>query len=204
MADTKISALTSLTSTGVDPAADVLAIVDTSVTTTKKITVTALAQASIVLGTEQASTSGNSIDFTSIPSGVKRIVIMFVGVSTNGTAAIIVQIGDSGGIETTGYSGSLISTISGSANTGSARTDGFGVSNPAAASSLFHGSLILSLENSSAFTWVGQGITGLSTGNQTDQSGGSKSTSAELDRVRITTANGTDTFDAGVINISFT
>jgi len=58
---------------------------------------------SLTRATAQASTSGTSIDFTSIPSGVKRITVMFSGVSTNGTSLIQVQIGDSGGIETTSY-----------------------------------------------------------------------------------------------------
>jgi hypothetical protein len=33
--------------------------------------------------------------------------------------------------------------------------------------------------------------------------GGSKSLSAALDRVRLTTVNGTDTFDAGSVNIMY-
>src|SRR3990167_6478732 len=57
----------------------------------------------ITLGTEQASTSGTAIDFTGIPSGVKRITVMLFGVSTNSTSNYLIQIGDSGGIETSGY-----------------------------------------------------------------------------------------------------
>ena len=36
------------------------------------------------LSTAVASTSGTSIDFTGLPSWVKRITVMFVGVSTSG------------------------------------------------------------------------------------------------------------------------
>src|SRR5574341_1141008 len=62
----------------------------------------------LTLGTEQVSTSGTSIDFTSIPAWVQKITIEFVGVSTNGTADMLIQIGDSGGIETTGYGGANV------------------------------------------------------------------------------------------------
>jgi len=55
----------------------------------------------ITSGTAVASTSGTSIDFTGIPSWVKRITVMFDVVSTNGSAIILIQLGDSGGIETT-------------------------------------------------------------------------------------------------------
>ena len=56
----------------------------------------------ITSGTSQASTSGTSIDFTSIPSWVKRITLMFNGVSTNGTSNYQIQIG-SGSVTTSGY-----------------------------------------------------------------------------------------------------
>ena len=45
----------------------------------------------ITAGTAVASTSGTSIDFTGIPSWVKRITVMFNGVSTNGTSNIQIQ-----------------------------------------------------------------------------------------------------------------
>jgi hypothetical protein len=47
------------------------------------------------------STSGTSIDFTSLPAWIKRITVMLVGVSTNGTSDYSRQIGTSGGIEST-------------------------------------------------------------------------------------------------------
>lgn len=154
------------------------------------------------LAAEQASTSGTSIDFTGIPSGVKRITVMFKGVSTNGTDALLIQIGDAGGVEASGYLGAS-SVLSDGASVGATNyTTGFGVRN-GNASNVFHGSIILDLENSSGFSWTASGIIGLSNGAATIVIGGSKSTSAELDRVRITTVNGTDTFDAGAISISY-
>jgi hypothetical protein len=124
----------------------------------------------IVLGTEQASTSGTSIDFTGIPSGVSRIVVQFVGVSTNGTSDWLIQIGDSGGVETTGYL-SAKSTLS-TAVTTENYTSGFGLCD-SAASSVLHGAITMTLESSSANTWVATGALTYSNAAQMCVSAGS-------------------------------
>ena len=154
----------------------------------------------IVLATEVATTSGTSIDFTSIPAGVRRIKIQFVGVSTNGTSNPLIQLGDSGGVETTGYLGSssLIDTAVATAG----YTAGFGL-NIATADAVIHGTVTLTLEDSSDFTWVASGVVSTSDTARSVITSGRKLLSAELDRVRITTVNGTDAFDAGAINISY-
>jgi len=150
--------------------------------------------------TAQASTSGTSIDFTSIPTGVKRITIMFSGVSTNGTSNYLVQLGDSGGIENTGYVG-----CGGRFNAGGNAfvnyTSGIGFSTDSA-SKVNSGSLIITLLDATTNTWTAIG--NLATANSDIYAtSSSKSLSATLDRVRITTVNGTDTFDAGSINIFY-
>lgn len=151
----------------------------------------------VTLATAQASTSGTSIDFTSIPAGVKRITVMFTGVSTNGTSAMQIQIGDSGGVEVSGYTSSA-STRSADALS----STGF-MSVPASvAAATVDGAVNLFLANSGSYKWVASGVLG-SSDSGTKMSGGSKSLSAELDRVRITTVNGTDVFDAGEINIQY-
>jgi hypothetical protein len=177
--------------------------VDTSATTTKKITVTELRNAlGPTQGTEQASTSGTSIDFTGIPSWVKKITIQFVGVSTNGTSNPLIQIGDSGGIETSGYLGASVQLADGAPVAVSNYTAGFGL-RWAIATHVGHGSITLTLEDAAQFTWVASGMIALSDTARTIHVAGSKSLSAALDRVRITTVNGTDTFDAGAINILY-
>jgi hypothetical protein len=202
MADTKISALTALAAADVDTAADVLAIVDTGATTTKKIVVDDLRTAmGPTLATEQASTAGTSIDFTSIPSWAKRIVILFAGVSTSGTDNMLIQIGDSGGVEATGYLGAGSSVSDGSSSVTN-YTTGFGIE-ITSASSVIHGSVELTLEDASNFTWVANGTLARSDASIMHHVGGSKSTSAALDRVRITTVSGSDTFDAGGINVLY-
>lgn len=156
--------------------------------------------AAITSGTEVASTSGTSIDFTGIPSYVKRITVMFDQVSTNGTSAFLVQLGDSGGIETTGYVGS--GSNIGTGNTGiTGSTAGFILMAAAVAANDYVGSIIIDKITSNS--WVSVGTLSRSSNNAISSSAGSKSLSDTLTQVRITTVNGTDTFDAGSINILY-
>ena len=145
----------------------------------------------IVSGTAVASTSGTSIDFTGIPSWVKRVTVMFSGVSTNGTSIVQVQLG-SGSFTTTGYvSGFQFSTTTGSSTTGLAI--GF-----ATAGDVRHGSMIITNLSGNLWNEINSIWT---TGSAAASGGGSVTLSGTLDRVRITTVNGTDTFDAGSINL---
>ena len=155
---------------------------------------------SVTLATEQATTSGTAKDFTGIPSGTKRITVMFKGVSTNGTNDFLIQIGDSGGIETSGYASSA-GRITGSPAV-SDSTAGFILTSTISASNVHSGEVILSLEDASDFTWT---ITGSLErgGGGVFIPAGSKSLSAELTQLRFTTTGTPDTFDAGVINISY-
>ena len=156
----------------------------------------------ITSGTAVASTSGTSIDFTGIPSWAKRITVMFSGVSTNGTSIPLVQIGDSGGVENTGYLGTT-SYFSGVGVASANNTTGFLISNGAgeAATAVRHGQIVIS--NLTGNTWVCSGSIGLSDTTRSCVLSFSKALSATLDRVRITTVNGTDTFDAGTVNIMY-
>ena len=154
--------------------------------------------------TAQASTSGTSIDFTSIPSWVKRITLMYSGVSTNGSSLIRIQLGDAGGIETSGYTATAYYVSSTPAAIAAlSSTSGFDSLGDATAASIRDG--WFQLVNISSNTWILNG-TYCVTGNAVAFNvtvAGSKATSATLDRVRITTVNGTDTFDAGSINILY-
>jgi hypothetical protein len=122
---------------------------------------------------------------------------MFSGVSTNGTSPILVRIGTSSGVEATSYLGSAWTANT----TNTSNSTGFLISADMAATNIWHGSLILSLVNSNI--WVIQGVVGRSDAATCAVSGGSKSLSGTLDRLRITTVNGTDTFDAGSVNILY-
>lgn len=151
-------------------------------------------------GTAVASTSGTAIDFTSIPSWVKRITILLNGVSTSSTSGMQIQIGSlSGGIETTGYL-SQASTFNNTPG-GIASLTGLLVTYAMIAANAYSGKI--ELLNVSGNTWVTSGVIGSNTASVVSLFIGNKTISSTLDRVRITTVNGTDTFDAGSINILY-
>jgi hypothetical protein len=151
-----------------------------------------------VQGTAVASTSGTSIDFTGLPVWVKRVTVMFSGVSTNGASDVQIQVG-AGSITASGYLGDS-SNLSGGVGTG-AYTAGFGI-NSGGATVLRHGIFTISTLGSNIWAASGNiGISGL--GDYMVVSAGTVTLSGTLDRVRITTVNGTDTFDAGSVNILY-
>lgn len=158
--------------------------------------------AGYTLGTP-VTASGTSVSFTGIPAGIKQIVMTFSGISTNGTGGVIIQIGDSGGFETTGTNSTGTKIIVGTADTdnGGGPEIGFFIYSNLTANTLW-GSVILTLHNSSTFTWAAQGVFSSGSGS-TFTTAGRKSLSAELDRIRIITPNGTDTFDDGAVNIAY-
>jgi len=152
--------------------------------------------APIVAATAQASTSGTSIDFTGIPSWVRRITVMFGAVSTSGSSNFLIQLGDAGGIETTGYDSSAEY-----GGTAAASSSGAIVRNIGASDNNI-GSVVFSLLGSNR--WIGFGvIRPIVAGGTGGVCASSKTLSDTLDRVRITTVNGTDTFDNGSINILY-
>jgi len=155
--------------------------------------------AKIVSGTAVASTSGTNIDFTGIPSWVKRVTVMFNNVSTNGTSMIQVQLG-AGSIDTSGYS-AYGEGMTSASMTATAYTSGFGLRNSQTAAESVYGQLSFTLLGSNI--WAMQGNGAVTGGANAFTCGGGKTLSGTLDRVRITTVNGTDTFDAGSINILY-
>ncbi len=161
------------------------------------------APSGITLDDEEDATNGGANDltavtFTSIPSGTKKITIMLVGVSTDDDEELLIQLGDTDGVETSGY-------VSGATDSGgdAASTAGFIVARLGSATEVYSGSIVLSLEDSAAFTWVSSSNTYDVTGTNVAMGAGHKSLSAELDRVRITSTGTPDDFDAGAINIQY-
>ena len=153
----------------------------------------------ITQGTAVASTSGTSIDFTGLPAWVKKITVMFNGVSTNGSSIVQVQLG-SGSVITSGYSGS--STGLGVGTTSNLYTSGLALfTNNESASAVRVGQAVLTLVSGNIWTMSANiSLTNIAT---TCLSSSAVTLSGTLDRVRITTVNGTDTFDAGSINILY-
>lgn len=148
------------------------------------------------------SAIGTFIDFLNIPPGIRKLTIMFNGVSTNGSAQPLIQLGDSGGIENTGYNARSVALSDAAAVAAESYTVGFGVWSKASANVL-HGSIAFDLLDAATNTWVASGSLAFSNGNSMVLVAGSKGLSATLDRLRITTFNGTDSYDAGTLNISY-
>ena len=157
---------------------------------TGNVTGSLTAGGSLTLATAQTA-SGTAVDFTGIPSWVKRITVMLSDVSLNATDDLLVQIGDSGGIETTGYTSGSQSFVN--------STIGYIIRIGVGSRSL-NGAMYISNVNSNSWISIHSG----NLGSINDvYGGGTKTLSSTLDRIRVTSVTGTSTFDAGTINISF-
>jgi hypothetical protein len=171
----------------------------TAGTFTGALTGSLTAGGSLTSGVAVASTSGTAIDFTSIPSWAKRITVMLNGVSTSGISNIVLRLGTSSGIVSTGYvntMNALYSSILVFQN-----STGFSVLIPAAADT--HGGTVTISSFGSSNTWTVSGVVAASGAIAFTTSGYSPNLGGALDRIRLTMANGTDTFDGGSFNIMY-
>jgi hypothetical protein len=155
----------------------------------------------ITYAAPQASTSGTSIDFTGIPATATRVCVTLTGVSVNALAELRFQLGDSGGIETTGYT-SQSSNAAGGGVGSAASTSGFDTNGNFLGSTAITAHGRMTFTKITGDTWVADGLFGGSTPGNCIIAG-SKTLSAALDRVRITTVAGTAAFDAGTIGVSW-
>lgn len=153
----------------------------------------------ITSGTAIATTSGTSHDFTGIPSTVKRITVMFAGVSTNGTSVPIIRLGDSGGVENTGYT-QLAAQGTSAFNSG---TTGFAIQSSYVSTTAIYGVYTFVLLDSATFTWCGTGTFNENSVPRSVTCSGGKALTATLTQIRLTTVNGTDAFDAGSVSILY-
>ena len=158
--------------------------------------------AKIVRGTTVSLTNQTSVDFSSIPSWVKRVTINFSGVSTNGTSPIVVRLGTSGGIVATGYLG--VSQSGSTAVTSQNWSTGFGTrGSTSAAADVYNGIWFITLLDVTTNTWCSSHMLGLSNTVIMDYGAGSIPLSGVMTTIRVTILNGTDTFDAGSVNILY-
>ena len=182
-----------------NPAGTVVGTTDSQTLTNKTIG-SGYSGSTVTQGTQVASTSGTSISFTGIPSWVKRITVLFNGVSLSSTSNFLFQIG-SGSTDTSGYLSRSVATGSAANVVGNSTAGIVLVSGDAG--NLFYGAI--NIYNISGNTWIFSGTFAATQGTSTFaiMTGGNHATSAALDRVVITTVSGTDTFDAGAINIQY-
>lgn len=146
--------------------------------------------------------SGTAIDFTGIPSWAKKITVMFAGVSTSGSTPILIRIGTSSSIETSGYI-SIGSAIQGSAVGINFYDTAFLTGDNRVPSIVDYGNATINKVTNNTYCFSGIMAQTGGANYRTAHGAGSKTLSGTLDRIRITTVNGTDVFDAGQINIMY-
>jgi hypothetical protein len=157
----------------------------------------------IVQGTSVATTSGTSIAFTALPAWVKRVTIEFQGVSTSGSSNMLAQLGTGATptYTTSGYIGARSTIFNGNSTTASVYSAGFLLGDGFGVAYLLHGTMVIT--NLTGNTWVESHSMGRSDVAMANVGGGSIALGAALTAVRLTTVNGTDTFDAGSVNILY-
>jgi len=141
--------------------------------------------------------SGTAILFTGIPSTAKRITVMWTSLRTNGTASVILRVGTSSGIVASGYVG------------GTSHTGASPISSPtgiliggASSSDTRTGTIVIN--NLSDNTWIGTGLgSNLDSPSALYNIVSRISLGQALDRVSVTTTNGTDQFNNGSVNIMY-
>ena len=154
----------------------------------------------ITQGTLTSPTSGTSVSFAGIPSWAKRVTIMFSSLAMSGSGRLIIQLGTSGGLVSTGYN-AVSSDVGGSnQSAGVTNTTGF-ICGYAISGTSDSGSVVMTLMGSNI--WTSTGNLTRNTTNFMQVSAGSISLGGVLTQIAITSTNGTDTFSSGSINIMY-
>lgn len=155
------------------------------------------------LGTSVTPPAATTFDFTTpIGANTKQVTVSFSGLSLASSGVMILQMGDAGGIETSGYDGVSVVAGGGSSD-GDNWTSGIILEVDNNASNVLHGSVILTLIDSATNLWAISGTSGRSSAGFGNYMGGSKALSAALTTIRFTTVAGTALFDnSGKANIA--
>jgi len=169
---------------------------------TQTLTNKTLQGGAIASGTAVTLTNQSTVDFTSLPSWVKRITVMLDGVSLSGTDTPLIQLGYGGTptYVTSGYSGGTQNLTTAPASGAGQPGNGFSIRNATAANANV-GILTLVLLSASTNTWLAT-YSGYGSTISIVFSNGSVALSGTLTAVRLT-RSGSNTFDAGVINILY-
>ena len=143
--------------------------------------------------------TGTSILFTSIPSTAKRITVMWTSLGTNGGTNVMLRVGTSGGIVASGYVGGMVQTGNGAGSSASSTGMIIGGISPSESRTG-----TITINNLSGNTWIGTGLNISSDSASIFYSIVSRISLAQaLDRISITSTNGTDQFNSGSVNIMY-
>lgn len=173
----------------------------TTGTDTTRVLTTAVARAANLVLVTAKTASASTVDFTGIPSWVKRITISWDNLSSDGTSNYVLRLGDAGGIENTGYSAVVTSMNTAAAGNANVNTTGVLFAVPAAATDSFYGQITIVKLTGNTYS-----ISGNCYGDRGTDAGfsisGTKTLSATLDRVQLTSLT-PNTFDSGTVNIIY-
>lgn len=142
--------------------------------------------------------TGTSISFTGIPSTAKRITVLFNGVSLSGADDLLVQVGTAGGVVTTGYISRDAQAVNGGSGLGSSSTAGFVVTIGDLARECY-GAMTIYLQTGNTYVSSHAVSSG---GSRGGGGGGTVTLSGALSQVLIK-ASGSNSLDAGTINIMY-
>jgi len=158
-----------------------------------------------VVGSETSLTSGSSSTISSIPSGVKFIKVCFEDVQPATGAAgqkLSLRLGDSGGIETTGYAGGTAQIDAAPATTAWATGNSIYLSNDVFSSSSYYGVCTLTLKDATNHTWMVE-VNGYNVADGMQLLGaGRKDLTTALTQIELT-LSGAGSFGSGTWNIVY-
>ena len=164
----------------------------------------ATAQPRLILSTS-VSASSTAVDFNGangIPSWAKRVTLMLDQVGTTSTGVPIIRLGTTSGIENSSYSSILSNTTASAIATKLSSTTGFEIIAAGLSTNRIAGQYVLN--NFEGHVWI---ITGSMQPGTTVVGqqfiAGRKTLASTLTRLQVTTTGGTDTFNAGSINIMY-
>lgn len=165
-------------------------------TDTTQLATTEFVQAAIqvTVSSQTGFTGATTMDVTGISANVNRVVVMLADIGLSGDSAILIQIGDSGGFETTGYTSTAFQYNSGSAATSTA---GFVLDQGLARNR--NGAITLNRVVGNQ--WASGG--NILTGTAVSPSAGIKTLSGELTSIRLNTVSGSPNFTAGNLSVSW-
>jgi hypothetical protein len=142
--------------------------------------------------------TGTEVNFTSLPTGIRKLTLVLDQVSINATNNVFVRLSTSGTFATTGYESQAMRIQNASTSSSVTDTTQFVIINNDNAARLWTGSF--TWHNITGDTWV---MSGTCNSNSTDRamvSGGTKNLGGTLDGLRVYT---TGTYDNGQFNIFY-